>query len=425
MNPIPSPIPAPKPPSPARSAWKSFLPRRSLVLPLVCCLLGTSLPCAVVTARAADTPASPAKPTLDSLFGDDLLAQGKDVKVTSSQLDAAYIAFMANLAARGERINPADRTLREAQLLDRLVVTQILTNRATPADLLVAAGMADKFMAESKKGSASDETFYRQLKAMGMSPEAYQLRVREQAVAEAVIERELKSTITVTDADAQNLYQTGTDLLVKTMQADLDKFAAAPKSKPAEIATLRERIEGIRKLNLSRLEQPEKVRIAHIYFITRRSEQDAELPAEQRLLKRQQLVKLRERALAGEDFMELITKYSDDRALAETKGEYTFSRADAYSPEFKSAAFSLEPGKISDIVTTTSGYHIIKLLEKIPVQKTEFDKVSKDVKDFLAQQLVQQALPSFFAKLKKESAVEIIEPKYRLDLKDTDPRLQP
>lgn len=425
MKLLSSPMPTPERRAPARPAWTLFLPSGSSALRVLGCALGGWLGFAVVTASAADTPTPSAKPTFDSLFGDDLLAQGKGVKVTSSQLEAAYIAFKANLAARNERFNDSERVLREAQLLDRLIVTQILTNRATPADRLGAEGMAEKFMAESKKGSASDEAFYRQLKAMGMSPEAFQLRVREQALAEAVIERELKSTLTVADADVQDFYQTGRDLLVKSMQADLDKLAAAPKSKPADIATLRERIEGVRKLNLSRLEQPEKVRIAHIYFATRQREQDPELPAEQRLLKRQQLGKLRDRALAGEDFMELVQKYSEDRGLAETKGEYTFSRADTFSPEFKSAAFSLETNKVSDIVGTPFGFHVIKLLEKIPAQKAEFEKVAKDLKDFLSQQTLQKALPEFFAKLKQEAAVEILEPKYRLELKDTDPRRQP
>jgi parvulin-like peptidyl-prolyl isomerase len=381
---------------------------------------------AAVTSNAADNdPPKPAKPSFDSLFADDVLAQGKGIKVTSSQLETAYTAYKANLAARGERINEAERTYREAQLLDRLIVTQILTNRATAADHLAAEGMAEKFMAESKKGSASDEAFYRQLKVMGLSAEQFQLRVREQAVAEAVIERELKSTLTVSDADVQDFYKTGNDLLVKTMQGELDKLAAAPASKPADIATLRERIDGLRKLNLGRLEQPEKVRIAHIFLATRKREGEPDLPAEQRQIKRQQLEKLRARALAGDDFMKLVLEFSEDRGLAETKGEYTFSRADSFSPEFKSAAFSLEPGKISDIVSTPFGFHIIKLLEKIPAQKTEFDKVSKDLKEFLSQQTLQKALPDYFTKLKKEAGVEILEAKYRLEVRDTDPRRQP
>ncbi|MEY2407397.1 MAG: peptidyl-prolyl cis-trans isomerase [Verrucomicrobiota bacterium] len=377
-------------------------------------------------AGAADPKPAPASPApLDTLFNDDVLAQGKGIKVTSSQLEQAFVSFKANLAARGERIAENERTVREAQLLDRLIVTQILTNRATAADRVVAVGLAEKFTVDARKGSSSEEAFNRQLKAMSVSPEQFQRRVQDQALAEAVIERELKSTLTVTDADVQDFYKTGTDLLVKTMQADLDSMAGKPSAKPADLAALRERIDGVRKLNLSRLDQPEKVRIAHIFLATRDRQSEDELNAEQKKLKRQQLEKLRTRALAGEDFMDLVQKFSEDHSLAQTKGEYTLARNDSFSPEFKSAAFSLEPGKISDVVTTPFGFHILKVLEKNPAQKADFEKVSKELKDFLLQQSLQKAMPDYFAKLKKEAAVQVLEPKYRLEAKDLDPAVQP
>jgi len=393
----------------------------------LCLVVVVALALAPWPLQAADTgkPAPVSRPGLDALFGDDILAQGKGVKVTSTQLEQAFVSYKANLAARGERINESERTLREAQLLDRLIVTQILTNRATAPDMVVAGGMAEKFMAESKKGSPNEDAFNRQLKAMSVTPAQFERRVRDQAIAEAVIERELKSTLPVSDADVQDFYKNGTDLLVKTMQSDLDALAASPSSKPADIATLRERIDGVRKMNLSRLEQPEKVRIAHIYMATRDRQSEDGLPAEKKALKKQEMEKLRSRALAGEDFMELVKKFSEDRGLSETKGEYTLTRNDSFSPEFKSAAFSLEAGKISDVVTTPFGFHVVKVLEKIPAQKADLEKVSKDLKEFLQQQSVQKAMPDYFGKLKKEAAVEILEPKYRLEPKDLDPGVKP
>lgn len=379
----------------------------------------------ITQAADAAKPAPAPRPSLESLFGEETLAQGKGVKVTSTQLEQAFLSFKANLAARGERINDGERTLREAQLLDRLIVTQILTNRATAADLVAAGGLAEKFMTESKKSSPSEDAFNRQLKAMSITPEQFQRRVRDQAIAEAVIERELKSTLPVGDADVQDFYKTGADLLVKTMQAELDTLAGSPSAKPADIAALRERIDGLRKANLGRLEQPEKVRIAHIFLLTRVRQSEEEMTAEQKKIKRREIENLRTRALAGEDFMELVQKFSEDRGLPETKGEYTFTRTDPFPPELKSAAFSLEQGKISDIVATPFGFHVLKVLEKTPAQKSDFDKVSKELKDFLLQQLLQKAMPDYFAKLKKEAGVEILEAKYRLDLKDTDPRAKP
>lgn len=69
------------------------------------------------------------------------------------------------------------------------------------------------------------------------------------------------------------------------------------------------------------------------------------------------------KAKAGEDFAALVTQYSQDPGSLDTEGEYTFARGE-FVPEFEAAAFSMEPGEISDIVETDYGYHIIKLEEK-------------------------------------------------------------
>lgn len=371
-------------------------------------------------ALAADAP-KPARPaTLAELFGDETIAQGKGVKVTSSQLEKAFISYRATVSARNQRITDDNRTRHEAQLLDRMIVTQLLTNRATAPDLTNAQRIAQKFVADAKKAAGDDEAFVRQLRATGITMEQFQTRAGEDAIAESVLERELKSNIKVSDAEVAEFYKTGTDFLVKLMQSDLDKLVADPSSKPAQVATLRERIDGLRKANLERLEQPETVRIAHVFVSTRDRKANEEFSAEQKRLKRLVLDRVRSRALAGEDFAKLIQEFSEDANLAETKGEYTVTRNTPFSAEFKSAAFSLEIGKISDVVTTPYGMHVVKVLEKTPAQKADFEKVSKDLTAFLHGQAVQKALPEFFTRLKKEAAVEIVDAKYRAALTELE-----
>jgi|LSQX01.2.fsa_nt_gb foldase protein PrsA len=61
----------------------------------------------------------------------------------------------------------------------------------------------------------------------------------------------------------------------------------------------------------------------------------------------------------GEDFDKLMNEYSDDPGLETQPDGYTFSKGQMV-PEFEEAAFSLENDKVSGIVETTYGYHIIK-----------------------------------------------------------------
>ena len=71
-----------------------------------------------------------------------------------------------------------------------------------------------------------------------------------------------------------------------------------------------------------------------------------------------------QRIRAGEDFATLARQYSEDPGSRNSGGEYIFGRGKMV-PEFEAAAFSLEPGEVSDIIQTRFGYHIIKTEEYI------------------------------------------------------------
>jgi len=67
----------------------------------------------------------------------------------------------------------------------------------------------------------------------------------------------------------------------------------------------------------------------------------------------------------GESFSTLAVMYSEDRSTARVGGEMGFVGKGSLVPEFANVAFSLsDPKKVSKIVETEYGYHIIQLIEK-------------------------------------------------------------
>lgn len=360
-----------------------------------------------------------------NLFDDPVIARGKGVEVRQARLEEAFIHHKANLASRGKTLPEGQRSLREAQLLDRLIITQLLVNRATDADKAKAKELADKFTEETRKLASNEDSFYRQLKAMGLSADAYKKILHEQAIAEAVMERELKSTITVSDAQVQEFYNTGTDSLVKIMQGELERLVKDPQSTPTQLAAVKEQVDRLRDANLDRLNTEETVKVAHIYLPSRNRETgEADSDAETKR-KRQRLEGALKRARAGEDFAKLIKEFSQDPNLAETKGEYMVARSDRFTAEFKGAAFSLTNGQVSEIVSTPLGFHIIKQLERTPAKKIEFAKIAKDIKEHLMQQAYQQVMPAYFARLKIEAGIEILDGRYKLSTAEESASLKP
>lgn len=66
----------------------------------------------------------------------------------------------------------------------------------------------------------------------------------------------------------------------------------------------------------------------------------------------------------GEDFSELASQYSEDPGSREKGGDLGFFQRRQMVKEFDEAAFNLDTNKVSDVIKTNFGYHIIKLAEK-------------------------------------------------------------
>ena len=74
---------------------------------------------------------------------------------------------------------------------------------------------------------------------------------------------------------------------------------------------------------------------------------------------------------------------------------------------FDQVAFKLLPGEISDLVETTFGYHIIKVVEKKASATVPLDDVRPQIQQYLEGQVRQQATQAFVESLKAKGKVEI------------------
>jgi len=316
-------------------------------------------------------PSAKSDSTSTDLFGTTVVAKGKSFEITRSQLDDDVIRAKSQLSAAGRPVSADQTTLMEQQILDQLINVQLLKAKATDADRAAGKAAAEKRFADVKSKLGSDEALKRQLTLMGASQDEVLQKWTEALTAEAVLKRELK--INITDADARKFYDD----------------------------------------NPARFEQPEMVRASHILLTTRDPSTGSDLSEDKKAAKYKEMEGLLKRARAGEDFAKLAKESSEDPGSKDKGGEYKFSRGQMV-PEFEAAAFSLKTNQISDIVTTSFGYHIIKLSEKIPAHKVDYAKAASDIKDGLAAQAMQKEFPAYIKTLRKEAGVEILDEKLKL-----------
>jgi peptidyl-prolyl cis-trans isomerase C len=344
--------------------------------------------CALPGLHAADDQSDP-------LFPDRVIARGEGFTVQKSDLDDAFITLKANLAARGQSIPSSQRKETEARLLDRLIVTEILTQKSTVEEQTRAREMADSYFAAAGERAGSPGELSQQLSSLGMSPDKLRSRIYEQALSELVIDRELKAHVNVTDDEIRRFYEQ----------------------------------------NPAQFERPPRVRASHILLSTKVADDPHPNPGQRKNLPQSQLrarerlmEEILQRARDGEDFAELAREYSEDPGSKDTGGEYTFAKGDMVA-EFEAAAFSLKPGQVSDIVTTMFGFHIIKLHEKMPAETIPLESATDDIREFLARRKVEQQLPGYFDRLKTESNTEILDDELKRALEESessdDPLPQP
>ncbi|MCK4646130.1 MAG: peptidylprolyl isomerase [Candidatus Aminicenantes bacterium] len=112
------------------------------------------------------------------------------------------------------------------------------------------------------------------------------------------------------------------------------------------------------------------------------------------------------RAKKGEDFAELAKKYTDDPGSKKNGGLYeNFGRGQMVKP-FEDAAFSIPIGKISDIVETRYGYHILKVIDRKKEARL-LDEVRSEIEGQIKQARKSDAYKTFVDKLKEKASLKI------------------
>ena len=146
--------------------------------------------------------------------------------------------------------------------------------------------------------------------------------------------------------------------------------------------------DEIRAYYRSRLEEfrvQERAQVSHILFRTLGQTKEEAALAEQ---KANDVLR---QARAGSEFAKLAEEHSEDGTAA-VGGELGWVYRGQTVQEFEQAAFTLEPGTVSDLIKTTYGFHILRVAEKQRAHLETFDQVKDRLRPILEGQKRDAAL---------------------------------
>src|SRR3984893_14022086 len=173
--------------------------------------------------------------------------------------------------------------------------------------------------------------------------------------------------------------------------------------------------------NIQQYEVPNRVHVEHVLLMTV-GKTDAEVEEI-----RQKAEDVLKQAKKGANFEELAKKYSEDPGSKDKGGDLGWITQGQTVPEFEKTAFGLDKGKISDLVKTQYGFHIIKELDKETAHTKPFEEVKDSIKVPLllakADKLASDEADQLSATIRRSNKVSLddLAKQFHLSLGETRP----
>ena len=182
--------------------------------------------------------------------------------------------------------------------------------------------------------------------------------------------------------------------------------------------------------HIQRFKYPEQVRASHILVAANRKDLEELVKAEnegkelsQADLNAKVDAKIKEKKDKAEKilsevkkdpskFAKIAKENSEDPGSAINGGDLGFFPRGRMVAEFEKAAFNLKPNTLSDVIQTQFGYHIIYVTDRKVAGQEPYDKVQKDIKEFLKNQKQVEMIDELVESLKKNAKIEFVDPSY-------------
>ena len=191
--------------------------------------------------------------------------------------------------------------------------------------------------------------------------------------------RLLSESVAVSEAEARDaLRHRREEVRIAYVLFDGSKPPEGLEISDAEVEALLagqpERVRAAYDERSEEYDRPEQVRARHI-LVKLPEEADAETEAAARA-RMDAIVK---RIHEGADFVDVALESSEDPGSKDDGGDLGFFPRGRMVKPFEEAAFSLEPGAISEVIRTSHGLHLIRVEEKRAATVVPFEEARKEI----------------------------------------------
>ena len=278
----------------------------------------------------------------------NVAAEVNNHAITYAELDKTYASQYPQPA---EGSSDDQVMMQKLDVLSSLINSELLLQRAEKLGLTaVDADVEAEF--NKMKAPYTKEEFDRQLAARKMTVDDLKSQLRRQLTIDKLINKEITSHITITDADVASFYNANrASFNLAEPQVHLSQIVATPVPDA-----------NVRNLKNSK------------------AQNDAEAKTK--------ILDIEARLKRGDDFAMLAQNYSEDPNTAANGGDMGFvpeSALERANPELRKMVVSLTPGATSPVIHTQEGYRILKVISKEPAGQRELNdpRVQQSIRETL------------------------------------------
>jgi peptidyl-prolyl cis-trans isomerase SurA len=285
-----------------------------------------------------------------------------DELVTYLELNREYDIALKEARKKGAVTDEAAARLR-GDVLNALVDRKLVRQKVKELNIVIGEEELRQSIEEVKRqNKLSQEALVAALLSQGLTFDQYKAQMKEQLERLRLMSQEVKSKILVTEREIREQYE------------------ANPGLYSDEVG----------------------YRARHIFFRIPKNANNAEI---RKVMVR--AIEVMNEARSGKDFLELVRKNSDDPNAAKDGGDLGLFRKGEMLPEIESAAVEMNPGDVSELVSTPAGFHVLKLEEKIPAKVKPLEAVRAGIEEALYRKKSEERFNQWTQELRRSASVEI------------------
>jgi peptidyl-prolyl cis-trans isomerase SurA len=282
---------------------------------------------------------------------DRIIAVVNEEAITQSELQEALTLIKLQL---GKRLSEYSEKELQKEVLSQLITEKLIIARAKEAEINVPPEEVEERLEEIRKQLGGEEELARALKSQGLNIEFLRRTLENKIRAERLIRQEVLSQVKIEPGEIEKYYYS----------------------------------------HLSEFTQPARVKLRQLVVLFKGDKNSA--------LKKVEIV--REKLKKGEDFIELIKKYSD--VLQEKKGALGYVKLEDLAPGIREKIKGLKIGEVAEI-EKERGVWFLKVEAREKARIKSLKEVTPDIQTQLKMMKIEEVRQTWLEKLKQEAVIEI------------------